>query len=453
MCFVLLGHWWCAIGTCGVCSHATVPGVRFPSPVSAVIEPRGMIWAAPTGAVSKIHRACGKIHGDACGRKRVPWHLVNKHLTDTLDRVAKLPLPHEGGKHGDTADGTETKSGEYATIVKGYARMLDEHTVGVSACCGLDEPLTHTVTGAVIIVATGSVASHLPGTPFDNKYVFDSDTIKDLGRTPRRLVIQGGGIIGIEYAFIMRQLGAEVLVVEYMPDMLTSLDSTLRKAILARLARCGVRVVLHATVKFVRVPSSDPSSGDVVELLVEPRSAAGEADLPPAAEYCWKGCEPSSPASTISSPLVVRCDAFMAATGRVGNTSTLDLACVGIKTDRYGRIPVQPRSMWSGVENIYAVGDVSGPSVFLPHGLVTTGQAQGIRAVYSAFINEWPSSHLRAEYYDHIPVAMWLSPDVAFVGLTEEDAVERYGRRHVACSIGLYSRSVWGTARVSLWFV
>jgi len=69
-------------------------------------------------------------------------------------------------------------------------------------------------------------------------------------------------------------------------------------------------------------------------------------------------------------------------------------------------------------------------------------QAQAIRAIYSAYVNEWPSAQLQAQYFENVPVALWLTPDVAYVGLSEAKAVERYGSEAVGTSRADYSSTI-----------
>ena len=186
-----------------------------------VIDPRGTLWPAPTGAVSKIHRNCGMLFGDPHGKKRVPWSVVDDHLNTTLERVRRLPLPHEGAtlrKHGSTDPGATAAAAapladllpSTVTVLKGFGRLADTNTVEVHPSGASQGAPLQTVTADVILIASGSVPTHLPSIPFDGRYVYDSDNIATIGRTPHNVVVQGAGIIGVEYAFIMRQLGAEV---------------------------------------------------------------------------------------------------------------------------------------------------------------------------------------------------------------------------------------------------
>lgn len=127
-----------------------------------VVEPRGNITPAPTGAISKIHRACGNLHGDPFGKVRVEWSVVEDYLAATLKRVRDLPLPHEGkgGKAGSAA---------HVTVVEGTGRLEDEHTVGVL----LPDGNLKMLTSDVIIIATGSKPARFKGVPFDGRVVFD----------------------------------------------------------------------------------------------------------------------------------------------------------------------------------------------------------------------------------------------------------------------------------------
>lgn len=212
-----------------------------------------------------------------------------------------------------------------------------------------------------------------------------------------------------------------MVLVEFLPKILSSLDPDIRRAVIAQLARVGVQVFTNSTVEFIRIPPADAISENgnfdsILELSIVSRHD--------------------------QSATRVLCDAYMAATGRRGNSDLLQVEKVGIVRNNSNCIQVHSRSMWTGVAKIYAVGDVAGPSAFAPHGLVTSGQAQAIRSVYSAFVNEWPSSELRSDYFEHIPVAVWLTPDVAYVGLTENEAVQRYGSPNVGTSRAEYSSTV-----------
>merc|ERR1712176_1574039 len=138
----------------------------------------------------------------------------------------------------------------------------------------------------------------------------------------------------------------------------------------------------------------------------------------------------------------VKFDAFLGAVGRRGNTDGLNLDRVGLEADRTGCIPVRPTSMWTGKANIYAAGDAAGPNEIKPGGLVTTGQAQAIRAVFSMYINEWPEYAFRADYYHDTVTAIWTNPDVAFIGPTEEEARQRFGDAAVGVATATFDRCV-----------
>ena len=328
-----------------------------------VVDPKGRVWPAPTGAVSKIHRSCGMLHGDPFGKKRVPWAVVEEHFQTTLQRVRGLPLPHEGSvppratpdsreavksqtrpsstqvavsedrNASASASASALATHKFAalppnvTVMKGFGRMVDVNTVEVRSAGGIDSRLLQTITTNVVLVASGSVPSHLPGIPFDGRYIFDSDNISTIGRTPHRIVVQGAGIIGIEYAFIMRQLGAEVDVVEFMPTLLPALDIDVHKAIVEQLERTGIKLYLNSILEVLEVPPlpANPSA-----------EFPADRDRP---ETVRVQVRDRSKQTTKAVPFEIRCDAVLSATGRVGNTAGMNLDGVGCKIDRRYVLP------------------------------------------------------------------------------------------------------------------
>lgn len=140
-----------------------------------VIEPRGCLYPAPTGAVSKILRMCGILHGNVFGEKVVPWSTVKEYLHATVDRVQRLPLPHDSA----SVDGL--------TVLQGSAQFVDPHCVKILNDSPQD--FEKTVSADVIICATGSTAAKLPRVPFDGRFVFHSDDIVQINRTPHKILI------------------------------------------------------------------------------------------------------------------------------------------------------------------------------------------------------------------------------------------------------------------------
>lgn len=286
------------------------------------------------------------------GTKRVPWSVVDEHLRTTLERVKNLPLPHEGSTPPRSSEAGEEQSGtathkfaavpSNVTILQGFGRLVDPNTIEIRSSGGSNAALLQTITSNVVLIASGSVPSHLPGIPFDGRFVFDSDDITTIGRTPHKIVVQGAGIIGIEYAFIMRQLGAEVTVIEFMPALLSALDVDVHEAIVEQLKRTGIKVHLNAILEVLEVPPppADPS-----------KETAADRDRPESVRVRVR------PRGKGSVPFEIKCDAVMSATGRVGNTAGMNLEGIGCTVNRRCGVDCcfLPRSPRSCVENLILV--------------------------------------------------------------------------------------------------
>jgi pyruvate/2-oxoglutarate dehydrogenase complex dihydrolipoamide dehydrogenase (E3) component len=215
-------------------------------------------------------------------------------------------------------------------------------------------------------------------------------------------------------------------VVDIADRALPNCDSDVSSAMLDNMREAGITVALKSSVRF----DEDETSSSKLRVQIHPMGAGAEKRSDAVGGGDGGRCQ------------WIQCDTFLSATGRVGNTDHLGLDTVGIAPERDGRIPVQPTSLWTGVGRIYAAGDVAGNNEIRPNGLVTTGQAQAMRAVYTMHINEWPGIAFRADFEPHIPCAIWTMPDVAYVGPTEAEARARYGAGAVGCSRAEYDLTV-----------
>lgn len=342
-----------------------------------VVEPKGAMCPAPTGAVSKIYRQCAIDEG--C----FVFEEFQDRLNESLERVSQLKARFSAKYDNEVPEGV--------TVLAGGARFVDEHTVEV---VGEEEGSElKQVTANKILIATGSKATRFSWIPF-GPGIYDSDTIAGLTQCPEKIVILGASVIGCEFAQIFREFGSEVVVVDVVDSVMAMCDEEVSREMQRRMEDTGISIKLNSSVKF---DEEDPFRVKVYPMGVEEDGA-------------W-----------------VKFDAFLAATGRRGNTETLNLDRIGLSVDRTGCVPVHPTSMWTGKGNIYAAGDVAGPNEIKPSGLVTTGQAQAIRAVFSMYVNEWPEYSFRADYYPDTVSAIWTNPDVAYIGPTEEEARQRYG--------------------------
>lgn len=252
------------------------------------------------------------------------------------------------------------------TLVQGEAELVDEHTVKVG-----DE----TFTSDAIIIATGSVSASLP-IP-GSELTADSSAMLDQASVPERLCIIGGGVIGLEFASIFCNFGSEVTVLEYCPNILPRFDVDLSKRLKASLSRRGIKIETQA-----KVTSVSKGNSYIVT-------------------YEKQGKE-----------VTLQSDYVLMAVGRRPNLSLKGLDAVGIEYSARG-IKVDD-CMQTSVRGIYAVGDVTG-GLMLAH----VASAQGRRALdHICGISD--SIDLGV-----VPAAVFTVPEVATVGLSEEDCKSR----------------------------
>jgi len=248
-------------------------------------------------------------------------------------------------------------------VVQGRARFKDSKTV---LCDGKE------YTAHKIIIATGSVSASLPIPGADS--CITSKQILELTEVPASLCVIGGGVIGLELASILRSFGSEVTVLEYCPGILPRFDVDLAKRLKQSLSKRGINIEVQAQVTGI--------NGNTVT-------------------YVKKDKE-----------LTVQADKILMAVGRRPNTEGLNLEAAGIDYTRKG-ITVNDRFETS-VPGIYAVGDVTG-GIMLAH----AATYQGLHAL-NCICGQQDSIR-----FDLIPAAVFTMPEVATVGLTEEQCKEQ----------------------------
>jgi len=245
------------------------------------------------------------------------------------------------------------------------------------------------------IIATGSVVRSLP--QFDGTSVWSSTEALALTKIPKKLLVVGGGYIGLELGFVYAGLGSEVIIIEMTASLLPGVDADLVKIVTKHAQKRFSAVYLNTTLVGIRQETSGSTvtfdqSGKRQELVV---------------------------------------DQVIVAVGRLPATHDLGLEHAGIHTDDRGYIPVNDRCQ-TVQPNIYAIGDVTaGP--MLAHRASRQGKvaAEVIAGKPSAFDN-------RA-----IPAVVFVEPELAWVGLTELDAE----RRQIAVTVGRFPLSALGRAR------
>jgi NAD(P) transhydrogenase len=318
---------------------------------------------------------------------------------------------------------------EFAGVdyVKGFASFPDGGTTSSLAVANDDNKSMQTIHATNILVGTGSKPFRPGGIPFDGVRVFDSDSINQISYLPKSIAITGSGIIAIEFAKIFRNLGAEVTLIirDKSPRNALSkigLDKDVSALLVADLVRSGIRIERGAQVKEFDVPVNNPQAP--IRLLLEGKG--GQA-LP-------RGQEAE-----------VKCDAYLAAVGRIPNTANLNLLGAGIKVDEYGGILVDSNLCATAkAQNVYAAGDVLGRPF-----LASTGVAQGIGAVAAMFGQPGKGSVSKCDPDDLLcidgdisaagasfdpgslasnpfafPCGVWTSPEASYFGLSTQQAKE-----------------------------
>ena len=227
-----------------------------------------------------------------------------------------------------------------------------------------------------IVIATGSDVARLPGIEIDEKTVVSSTGALTLSKVPARLLVIGGGVIGLELGSVWGRLGAKVQVVEFLDAILPGMDGEVVKNFTRILKKQGFDFKLGSKVTKVEKVKSG------LKVSVEPA----------------KGGETT----------VLEADVVLVAVGRTPYTGGLGLEAAGIATDKRGRIEVDA-SFKTNVDGIYAIGDViAGP--MLAHKAMEEGVALAERL----------AGHYGAVNYDVIPGVVYTAPEVASVGKTEE---------------------------------
>jgi len=259
------------------------------------------------------------------------------------------------------------------TWLKGHAAFQDAHTVQVG-----DE----TVTAKNVVIATGSSVMPLPGVEVDNEagVVVDSTGALALNRVPEKLVVIGGGVIGLELGSVWRRLGAQVTVIEFLDQLLPGMDGEVRKEASRLFKRQGMELKLSTKVTGVTV------DGGKATLTVEPASG-GDAET-------------------------LQADCVLVAIGRRANTAGLNLEAIGLQTNQRGQIETD-HDFATAVDGVWAIGDVI-PGPMLAH----KAEDEGIAVAENIAGQTGIVNHAV------IPSVVYTMPEIAGVGLTEEQAKE-----------------------------
>ena len=311
------------------------------------------------------------------------------HATD-LYTVARLDFPRFGitgtpgvdlkamMAHKDKVVGELTKGVEFlfkknkVTGIVGEGKITAPGKVSVKTKDGVRE-----IEAKHIVIATGSYVAMLPGITIDEKEIVSSTGALEFSSVPKRLLVVGAGVVGLELGSVWRRLGSEVLVVEFLDRIVPGVDGEVARQFERLLTRQGIKFKLAS--KVVGVERTD----SVLNIAVEPAAGGARENF--------------------------EAEAMLVAIGRRPYTDGLGLDEIGVKRDTRGRV-VTDEHFKTNVSGVWAIGDVR-------EGAMLAHKAED-EAVACAENIVGRAGHVN---YDAIPSVIYTYPEVAVVGKTEEE--------------------------------
>ncbi len=266
--------------------------------------------------------------------------------------------------------------GNHVTIIMGTAEVVGANRVLVRKADGQEEISTKN-----LVIATGTETVQLPGLEFDGDTVIGSREGLELTSAPKRLMIVGGGAIGLEFASMFQKLGSAVTIVEVMDQLMPGSDPEVVRVVQRKFEGRGVRIYLKSKVSKV---SKVSKGGLGVKVEVE----------------------------TPEGMVAVEVDKVLVSVGRKPRTGRMNLQAIGVQTDQRGFIVTDNR-MQTSARWVYAIGDVRGPPL-----LAHKASKEGL--VAAECISGLPS----AADWKVIPDAVFCDPEVASAGFTEAKAIQ-----------------------------
>ncbi|MEO0252449.1 MAG: dihydrolipoyl dehydrogenase [candidate division WOR-3 bacterium] len=279
--------------------------------------------------------------------------------------------------------------------IKGFAKILNENSVEVIKEDG-ESKIFETEN---IIIATGSYPAIIPGFEPDGKYIWTSDDAVSLPFIPSKLIILGAGAIGLEFAYIYKNLGSDVEVYELMPQILPGIDKEMADELEKILKKEGIKIYTNAKAK---------------ELIKENGKIKMKVEVQ-------------------NKEQIAEGNVLLLAVGRKPYTAGLNLENINVEIDNRGFIKVDKKRR-TNIKNIFAIGDVAGMPL-LAHkasreGIVAAEVISGVENEYSPLA---------------VPAVVYTIPELLTVGFSEEEAIQR----NLKIKIGKFPFSANGKAVAS----
>jgi dihydrolipoamide dehydrogenase len=321
--------------------------------------------------------------------------IPSKALLESSENYERVV--HKFGEHGITIDGAKV---DVATMLARKDKIVDASTAGIALLFRKnkvaslhghgsflsggdayriqvkDGERVDEIEAQHVIIATGSVARALPDVPFDNQHILDNAGALALAQIPKRLGVVGAGVIGLEMGSVWRRLGSDVTILEALPAFLPAADEQVAKEAF-RVFNGTLDLKIYTG---VRITSVKTSKKGVSVTYTDREGSTQMADF----------------------------DKLIVAIGRIPNTAGLNGGALGLKLDARGCIEVDEQNH-TNLKNVYAIGDVvRGPM------LAHKSSEEGV-AVAETIAGE--VSHVNL---DTIPWVIYTSPEIAWVGKTEQ---------------------------------
>jgi len=257
------------------------------------------------------------------------------------------------------------------TTIKGTAKFVGRDKIFVATGAVAEE-----ISAGAFIIATGSESAQIPLFPIDGNRILTSDHLLKMIEVPKSILIIGAGAIGCEWAFIMKNFGAEVTVIEMLDQVAPTEDEMIGTLLAREMKKLKIKIILSD--KIVKVDQGEDG--------VTAKTESGQE---------------------------LKAQKMLVSIGRAPNSKGIGLEAAGVETDARGFVKVNAR-LETSVQKIYAIGDVAG-GMLLAH----KASAEGKVAVANALGKNEEMD------YSVIPAAIFTSPEVASVGLREKDAKEK----------------------------
>jgi len=375
-----------------------------------------VLGAGPGGYIAAVRAAqlgaeVTVIEQDNVGGACLNWGCIpskvmktTAELLEKLNKAREFGIQLQGGFRPDMKALNARKETVIRNQREGILRLFRHHKIrylrGAGAVQSAGLAVVQVEGGEILelpwdrlIVATGSRPLQIPLLPFDGERILSSNEALYLDEIPAALLIVGGGVIGCEFAFIFSSLGSKVTLVEAMSRLLPlpSIDDTCSELIQREMKKRKIDFMVNRTVERVE------ENGKKLSAAIGPAPFVDELE------------------AKKMKTLTVEADKVLVCVGRTPNTTNLGMESLGVRMDERGWIGTNER-METSAPRVYAIGDVLGPSKIM---LAHVASSEGLVAAENAMGGE------EAMKYEIVPGAVFTTPEVANVGLTEAQAKSR----------------------------